>query len=129
MTLASNWFSDHPRSERAPTMGTVKLGLDTIGDVTVDLQGERLPHAQVLRKVLAEAVLADEVGVDAFGIGEHHRDDFAVSAPDIVLAAAASRTERIILGTAVTVLSSDDRTEERRGGKEWLGHSRSWRSR
>ncbi|HEY9562168.1 MAG TPA: LLM class flavin-dependent oxidoreductase [Nocardioides sp.] len=89
-------------------MGTVKLGLDTFGDVTVDLQGERLPHAQVLRNVLAEAVLADEVGVDAFGIGEHHRDDFAVSAPDIVLAAAASRTERIILGTAVTVLSSDD---------------------
>src|SRR3546814_10874781 len=89
-------------------MGTVKLGLDTFGDVTVDLQGERLPHAQVLRNVLAEAVLADEVGVDAFGIGEHHRDDFAVSAPDIVMAAAASRTERIILGTAVTVLSSDD---------------------
>src|SRR3546814_6195948 len=108
MTLASNWLSDQPLSERAPTMGTVKLGLDTFGDVTVDLQGERLPHAQVLRNVLAEAVLADEVGVDAFGIGEHHRDDFAVSAPDIVLAAAASRPERIILGTA----RSEEHTSE-----------------
>jgi probable LLM family oxidoreductase len=53
-------------------------------------------------------VLADRVGVDAFGIGEHHRDDFAVTAPEVVLAAIAARTERIKLGTAVTVLSSDD---------------------
>ncbi|QIX26295.1 LLM class flavin-dependent oxidoreductase [Nocardioides sp. JQ2195] len=86
----------------------IQLGLDTFGDVTVDATGERLPHAEVLRNVVEEIVLADEIGVDAFGVGEHHRDDFAVSAPDIVLAAAASRTERIILGTAVTVLSSDD---------------------
>src|SRR5262249_4539883 len=55
-----------------------------------------------------EGALADQVGVDAFGIGEHHRDDFAVSAPETVLAAIAARTERIKLGTAVTVLSSDD---------------------
>lgn len=87
---------------------TVQLGLDTFGDVTVDQQGSLLPHHQVLRNVVEQAVLADEVGVDAFGVGEHHRDDFAVSAPDIVLAAAGSRTRRIILGTAVTVLSSDD---------------------
>ena len=87
---------------------TVQLGLDTFGDVTVDHEGNLLPHHQVLRNVVEQAVLADEVGVDAFGVGEHHRDDFAVSAPDIVLAAAGSRTRRIILGTAVTVLSSDD---------------------
>ncbi len=87
---------------------TVQFGLDTFGDVTIDADGATLPHAHVLRNVLAQIELADHVGVDAIGLGEHHRDDFAISAPDIVLAAAASRTERIILGTAVTVLSSDD---------------------
>ncbi len=85
------------------------LGLDTFGDVTLDPATDRpLPHAQVVRNLVAEAELADQVGVDAIGIGEHHRDDFAVSAPEIVLAAIASRTRRIRLGTAVTVLSSDD---------------------
>ncbi|MET0975348.1 MAG: LLM class flavin-dependent oxidoreductase, partial [Leifsonia sp.] len=53
-------------------------------------------------------VLADQVGLDFFGVGEHHRDDFAVSAPEVVLAAIAAKTERIHLGSAVTVLSSDD---------------------
>lgn len=86
----------------------VKLGLDTFGDVTTDAEGQRVPHGQVIRDLVEQAVLADSVGVDAIGIGEHHRDDFAVSAPDVVLAAIAARTERIILGTAVTVLSSDD---------------------
>src|SRR3954451_15967589 len=86
----------------------VEFGLDTFGDVTVGPDGEALPYAQVIRNVVEQAVLADEVGVDAFGLGEHHRDDFAVSAPEIVLAAIASRTRRIRLGTAVTVLSSDD---------------------
>ena len=85
-----------------------QFGLDTFGDVTVDLDGNRLPHAQVIRNVVAEADLADRLGVDAFGVGEHHRDDFAVAAPEVVLAAIAARTERIVLGTAVTVLSSDD---------------------
>ncbi len=89
-------------------MSPVSFGLDTFGDVTVDQRGDRLSHAQVLRHTVDQAVLADSVGVDAFGVGEHHRDDYAVSAPEIVLAAAASRTERILLGTAVTVLSSDD---------------------
>ncbi len=87
---------------------TLAFGLDTFGDVTVDARGERQSYAQVLRDVVEQAALADRVGIDAFGIGEHHRDDFAVSAPDIVLAAIASRTERILLGSAVTVLSSDD---------------------
>ncbi|ETK34030.1 LLM class flavin-dependent oxidoreductase [Microbispora sp. ATCC PTA-5024] len=86
----------------------LEFGVDTFGDVTVGADGTRLPYAQVIRDVVEEAVLADEVGIDAIGVGEHHRDDFAVSAPEIVLAAIAGRTERIRLGTAVTVLSSDD---------------------
>jgi probable LLM family oxidoreductase len=86
----------------------LELGLDTFGDVTIDDDGERLPYAQVIRNVVDQAVLADEVGADFFGVGEHHRDDFAISAPEIVLAAIAGRTERIRLGSAVTVLSSDD---------------------
>jgi probable LLM family oxidoreductase len=86
----------------------MELGLDTFGDVTVDSEGNRLTYARVIRNVVEQAVLADRLGLDAFGLGEHHRDDFAVSAPEIVLAAIAGRTERIRLGSAVTVLSSDD---------------------
>jgi probable LLM family oxidoreductase len=86
----------------------LELGLDTFGDVTHDAEGRLLPQAQVIRNVVAEAVLADELGLDFFGVGEHHRDDFAVSAPEVVLAAIAGRTRRIRLGSAVTVLSSDD---------------------
>jgi probable LLM family oxidoreductase len=62
----------------------------------------------VIRNVVEEAVLADQLGIDFIGLGEHHRPDFAISAPEIVLAAIASRTKRIRLGTSVTVLSSDD---------------------
>lgn len=86
----------------------LELGLDTFGDVTRGVDGELLPHAQVIRNVIEEGVLADAVGVDFFGIGEHHRADFSVSAPEMVLAAIAGRTRRIRLGSAVTVLSSDD---------------------
>ncbi len=86
----------------------LELGIDTFGDVTSDADGRPLPFGQVIRNVVDEGVLADQVGVDAITIGEHHRDDFAVSAPDIVLAAIAARTERIRLGSGVTVLSSDD---------------------
>src|SRR5437868_3357844 len=86
----------------------LELGLDTFGDVTNGPDGEPLPHAQVLRNVVAEGVLAEQVGLDFFGVGEHHRADFAVSAPEVVLAAIAGRTQRIKLGSAVTVLSSDD---------------------
>ncbi len=87
---------------------SLEFGLDTFGDVTTALDGQLLAQPQVIRNVVEEAVLADRNGIDFFGIGEHHRQDFAVSAPEVVLAAIASRTERIRLGSAVTVLSSDD---------------------
>ena len=86
----------------------LELGLDTFGDVTDGSDGKPLHAAQVIRNLVEEAVLADEVGVDFIGVGEHHRADFAVSSPEMVLAAIASRTRRIRLGSAVTVLSSDD---------------------
>lgn len=86
----------------------MQLGVDTFGDVTVDADGNLLSDAQVIRNVVSQGVLADQVGVDAFNIGEHHRRDFAVSAPEMVLAGIAGQTERIRLGSAVTVLSSDD---------------------
>ena len=89
-------------------MTPLQLGLDTFGDITVDADGERLTHAQSIRNIVEQAVLADEVGLDFIGIGEHHRDDFAVSSPEMVLAAIAARTSKIRLGSAVTVLSSDD---------------------
>ena len=86
----------------------IQLGLDTFGDVTRDLEGNRVPQPQVIRDVVAQGQLADKVGLDFFGVGEHHRPDYAVSSPDTVLAALAATTERIHLGSAVTVLSSDD---------------------
>ena len=86
----------------------LELGLDTFGDVTIDANGRPLSQPQVIRNVIDEAVLADELGVDFIGVGEHHRADFAVSAPEVLLAAIAGQTSRIRLGSAVTVLSSDD---------------------
>ena len=89
-------------------MPNIELGVDTFGDITADADGRLLSPAQVLRNVVIEGELADRVGIDFFGVGEHHRPDFAISAPEVVLAAIASRTRRIRLGTAVTVLSTDD---------------------
>jgi probable LLM family oxidoreductase len=86
----------------------IELGLDTFGDVTRGANGQLLHHAQVIRNVIEEAVLADSVGVDFIGLGEHHRGDFAISSPEMVLATIAGRTSRIKLGSAVTVLSSDE---------------------
>jgi probable LLM family oxidoreductase len=86
----------------------VELGLDTFGDMTRGPDGRPKRMDEVLRDVVDEAVLADQVGVDFIGLGEHHRPDFSISAPEIVLAAIAGRTSRIRLGTAVTVLSTDD---------------------
>lgn len=90
------------------TPAPLEMGLDTFGDVTNNDDGTPKSYAQVIRDVVEEGVLADHVGVNFIGIGEHHRDDFAVSAPDVVLAGIASRTSNIHLGSAVTVLSSDD---------------------
>lgn len=86
----------------------IRYGLDTFGDVNVTADGQPQSAGQVIRDVVAQAVLADELGLDAFNVGEHHRDDFAVSAPDTVLAGIATVTKQIKLGTGVTVLSSDD---------------------
>jgi probable LLM family oxidoreductase len=85
-----------------------EFGLDTFGDITTDADGRLRTQAQVLRDVVDEAVVAEQVGLDAFGVGEHHRRDFSISAPEVVLAAIAGRTSRIFLGSAVTVLSTDD---------------------
>ena len=88
--------------------GPIELGLDTFGDVTAGADGGLLSPAAVIRNVVEQGVLADSVGVDFFGVGEHHRADFAVSSPEMVLATLAGRTARIRLGSSVTVLSSDD---------------------
>ncbi len=89
-------------------MSMVELGIDTFGDIALGPDGRLKRADEVLRDVVEEAVVADQVGIDFIGLGEHHRPDFAISAPEIVLAAIAGRTARIHLGTAVTVLSSDD---------------------
>jgi alkanesulfonate monooxygenase SsuD/methylene tetrahydromethanopterin reductase-like flavin-dependent oxidoreductase (luciferase family) len=86
----------------------LEMGLDTFGDVVAGPDGRLVTPAQALRNVVEEGVLADRMGIDAFGVGEHHRADFSMSAPEVVLAAIAGRTERIRLGSAVTVLSTDD---------------------
>jgi probable LLM family oxidoreductase len=90
--------------------GTFPLvfGLDTFGDVTHDEHDRPISHAQTIRNLVDQGVLADQVGIDFIGIGEHHTDDFPLSAADVVLAAIAARTSRIHVGSAVTVLSSDD---------------------
>lgn len=89
-------------------MSAIELGVDTFGDITRQPDGTLVSAAQGIRDVVEEGVLCDQVGIDFFGVGEHHRGDFSVSSPETVLAAIAARTERIRLGSAVTVLSSDD---------------------
>ncbi|GAA4163968.1 LLM class flavin-dependent oxidoreductase [Gryllotalpicola daejeonensis] len=84
------------------------LGLDTFGDVLEDDQGGLKTYAASIRDIVEHAVIADQSGVDAITLGEHHRPEFAISSPEIVLATIAGRTSRIKLGTGVTVLSSDD---------------------
>src|SRR4051794_4040166 len=86
----------------------IVLGLDTFGDLTHDEDDRPQSHAQTIRNVVEQGVLADQVGVDFFGVGEHHTVDFPMPAADVVLGAIAARTSRIRLGSAVTVLSSDD---------------------
>jgi len=87
----------------------VEIGISTFVETTPDVEtGEVMSHAQRIREVVEEIVLADEVGLDIFGVGEHHREDFAASSPAVLLAAAAWQTKRIRLTSAVTVLSSAD---------------------
>ncbi|MGQ3477282.1 LLM class flavin-dependent oxidoreductase [Paenibacillus sp. TY11] len=87
----------------------MEIGISTFAETTPDPQtGEVISHAQRIREVVEEIVLADQVGLDVYGVGEHHRKDYAASAPAVILAAAAAQTQRIRLTSAVTVLSSDD---------------------
>ncbi len=97
-------------SSAMPHTGPVmELGIYTFGEVTPDARtGEQISVQQRLRDLIEEIELADRVGLDVFGVGEHHRPDFVISAPAVVLAAAAERTQRIRLTSAVNVLSSDD---------------------
>jgi probable LLM family oxidoreductase len=86
----------------------LQFGLDTFGDMSLDDNGVPVSAGQVIRDVVEQAKLAEEVGLNSFNIGEHHRDDYAVSAPDTILAGIATVTSKIKLGTGVTVLSSED---------------------
>lgn len=86
----------------------LKFGLDTFGDMQHNDAGNLISAGQTIRNVIEQGVLADSLGLSNFNVGEHHRDDFAVSAPDSVLAGLATVTKKIGLGTGVTVLSSDD---------------------
>src|SRR3954451_9569959 len=87
----------------------MEIGISTFVETTPDVEtGKVISHAQRIREVAEEIVLADQVGLDVFGVGEHHREDFAASSPAVLLAAAATQTKRIRLTSAVTVLSSDD---------------------
>lgn len=86
----------------------VKFGVETFGDITISSHGSVETDSTVINNVIEEARLAEDVGVDIFGIGEHHRNDYAISSPDVVLTAIAAQTHRIELCSAVTVLSSDD---------------------
>ncbi|WP_129691603.1 LLM class flavin-dependent oxidoreductase [Gottfriedia acidiceleris] len=87
----------------------MEIGISTFVETTPDANtGDVISHAERLREVVEEIILADQVGLDVFGVGEHHRNDFAASSPAVVLAAAAFQTNRIRLTSAVTVLSSAD---------------------
>ncbi|MBO2535377.1 LLM class flavin-dependent oxidoreductase [Rummeliibacillus suwonensis] len=87
----------------------MEIGITTFVETTPDVStGEVKSHAERIREVVEEIVLADQVGLDVFGVGEHHRADYACSAPAVLLAAAASQTQHIRLTSAVSVLSSDD---------------------
>jgi len=87
----------------------VQIGIYTFGEAGTDsISGNSISPSQRLRDLVEEIVLADQVGLDMFGLGEHHRADYAVSSPVVALAAAATQTKNIRLSSAVTVLSSDD---------------------
>lgn len=84
------------------------FGLDSFGDLATDKDGELMSYAASIRQVVEEAKLADKLGIDSIALGEHHREEFAISSPETVLAGIATVTKNIKLSSAVTVLSSDD---------------------
>ena len=86
----------------------MELGIGMFGDLHINDKGEVQPAQQRLQELIEEIKLMDEVGLDFFGIGEHHRPDYAVSTPEIVIAAASTVTKKLKLGSAVSVLSSSD---------------------
>lgn len=87
----------------------LQFGLDTFGEVALDnLTGERVSFEESLRNIVEEGKLTEKVGVDLIALGEHHREEYSISSPQLLLAALATVTEKIILGTGVSVLSSDD---------------------
>lgn len=89
-------------------MDDLAFGLDTFGDLPLDDSGVPVSHGRAIRQVVAEAVLADDIGVDVIALGEHHRPEYSISSPETVLAGIATATKRIHLSSGVTVLSSDD---------------------
>lgn len=95
-------------SKKKPSQPKILFGLDSFGDIPTGSDGKLMSHAAAIRQVIEEAVLADQLGIDAISLGEHHRSDFSISSPETVLAAIASRTKNIKLASGVTVLSSDD---------------------
>lgn len=86
----------------------IQFGIDSFGDIPVDEDGKLFSHAEAIRQVVKEAVLADSLGIDVIALGEHHRSDFSISSPETVLAGIATQTKNIKLASGVTVLSSDD---------------------
>lgn len=111
-----------PNKSRA----NILFGLDSFGDLPVDKDGNLFSHAEAIRQVVEEAILADKHGVDVIALGEHHRSDFSISSPETVLAGIATKTKRIKLASGVTVLSSDDpvRVFERFATVDALSHGR-----
>src|SRR5215468_308559 len=107
-------------------MSDLVFGLDTFGDVPENGSGTPVSYAAAIRQVLDEAVLADEIGVDVFAVGEHHRPEYSISTPETMLAGIATRTNRIHLASGVTVLSSDDpvRVFQRFATVDALSHGR-----
>lgn len=95
------------QKKQTPT-SLISFGLDSFGDLPTDASGKLMTHAAAIRQVVDEAVLADQLGIDAIALGEHHRADFAISSPEMVLAGIATKTKNIKLASGVTVLSSDD---------------------
>jgi alkanesulfonate monooxygenase SsuD/methylene tetrahydromethanopterin reductase-like flavin-dependent oxidoreductase (luciferase family) len=90
------------------TIENIEFGLDSFAPISVDESGQEVSGDVVIRNTVEEAVLADAVGIDSFSIAEHYRPDMMDSAGHVILAAIAGRTERIRVGTAVTVLSTQD---------------------